>query len=105
MSLALIKKNVPVPELWFSALNGHRPSRSYEKSPENDRGRDHQYLESLVLAAIQKCEDASNARPTDTNLSAHLELNYFYPVRDDWGFVTLVEGRVEHLYGIVVELV
>ena len=38
-------------------------------------------------------------------LRAHLELDNLYPVCYDWGLVTLVKGRVEHLDGIGVKLV
>lgn len=39
------------------------------------------------------------------DLGAHLEFDDLYLVGDDWGLIALVEGGVEHLNGIVVELV
>lgn len=39
------------------------------------------------------------------DLGAHLKLDDFYPVCDDWGLVAFVEGSIEHLDCIVVKLV
>ncbi len=41
----------------------------------------------------------------ETYLSAHLQLYYLNPICYDRGLVALVEGRLEHLDGIGVELV
>lgn len=40
-----------------------------------------------------------------SHLGTHLEFYHLDFVRNNWGFVALVEGGIEHLDGIVVELV
>lgn len=51
------------------------------------------------------CEVADVADLEFWWLSTHLELDDLYLVSDDGGLVALVEGSVEHLDCIVVELV
>lgn len=40
-----------------------------------------------------------------SDLGTHFQLDDFYLVCDDGGFVTLVEGGIEHLNSIVVKLI
>lgn len=50
------------------------------------------------LNCLQECERM------DTHLGAHLQLHNLYLVCYDWRLVALVEGRLEHLNGIGMEL-